>query len=160
MPKNRITIWLRTVRASTSFIPTGGDINVSLVVLLVAPKVTNALTEIDWSSLTAEQIYNRYRALYGYKNLTTKFENKSLHLLDVRLPLGTQDKTTLMTTGQLWFQRSSNSLLVVCAENTILEIHKLRLEGRKAMTALEFNNGFLCKRKEKLKSKSHVFERK
>ncbi|XP_016998334.2 methionyl-tRNA formyltransferase, mitochondrial [Drosophila takahashii] len=105
-----------------------------------APKITNKITEISWSELSAFEIYTRHRALYGYKNLTTSFMDKQVQLLDLRLP----EKALIgQEPGTFSFQRKRRSLLIGCAQESQLEVLQLRVEGRKPMSAQDFNNGFL-----------------
>ncbi|XP_017122481.1 methionyl-tRNA formyltransferase, mitochondrial [Drosophila elegans] len=105
-----------------------------------APKVTNKITEINWSELSALDIYARHRALYGYKNLTTNFLGKLVQLLELRLP---EKSLITQKPGNFIYQRKSKSLLIGCAEETQLEVLQLRIEGKKPMSAQDFNNGFL-----------------
>ncbi|KAH8332346.1 hypothetical protein KR074_001454 [Drosophila pseudoananassae] len=105
-----------------------------------APKITAEIAEVIWSKRTALQIYARHRALFGYKNLTTIFLEKQVQLLDIRLP----DKSLpLQKPGNFSFHRKRKSLLIGCAEESQIEVLQLRIEGRKPMSAQDFNNGFL-----------------
>ena len=116
-----------------------------------APKITADITDIQWHQLSAEQIYNRHRALYGFKHLNARFEGKVVHLLELRIPYVSL-KSSLpynCASGSFLYQRSRQSLLVRCDQNTELEILSLRIEGKKPMSAMEFNNGYLRKLKNK-----------
>uniref|UniRef100_D3TQJ7 Methionyl-tRNA formyltransferase, mitochondrial n=1 Tax=Glossina morsitans morsitans TaxID=37546 RepID=D3TQJ7_GLOMM len=116
-----------------------------------APKITERLTEANWLTMSSLQLYNRYRALYGYKMLNTKFLGKNLNLIDVRLP--SSNSTDVISNnfpdyeqpGSFVFSKELKCLLVLCAQRTHIEVHQLRLEGKKTMTAADFNNGFIKK---------------
>ncbi|XP_017072883.2 LOW QUALITY PROTEIN: methionyl-tRNA formyltransferase, mitochondrial [Drosophila eugracilis] len=105
-----------------------------------APKITNKLTEVVWSELSAFDIYTRYRALFGYKNLTTSFLGKQVQLLELRIP---ERELLVQEPGTFKYQKQRKSLLIGCAQDSQLEILQLRVEGRKPMNAQDFNNGFL-----------------
>ncbi|KAH8340905.1 hypothetical protein KR059_009400 [Drosophila kikkawai] len=105
-----------------------------------APKITTKITEINWSKLSASDIYRRHRALYGYKPLTTSFLDKQVQLLDIRLP---ESPLPILQPGHFSFQRKQKSLLIGCDQESQLEVLQLRVEGRKPMSAQDFNNGFL-----------------
>ncbi|XP_016950791.1 methionyl-tRNA formyltransferase, mitochondrial [Drosophila biarmipes] len=105
-----------------------------------APKITNKITEITWSELSAFDIYTRHRALYGYKHLTTSFMGKQVQLLELRLP---EKPLVVQEPGAFSFQRKRRSLLIGCAQKSQIEVLQLRVEGRKPISAQDFNNGFL-----------------
>ncbi|XP_011203567.2 methionyl-tRNA formyltransferase, mitochondrial isoform X2 [Bactrocera dorsalis] len=110
-----------------------------------APKITSTITNVNWSQLSAEQLHRRFRALFGFKHLNTRFQNKNIQVIDVKLPAVKELPASLANAecGSFLYDRNKRLLLVRCADNTHLEIHQLRVEGRKIMTATEFNNGFL-----------------
>lgn len=110
-----------------------------------APKITPAITNVNWTQLSAEHVYRRFRALFGFKHLNTKFQNKTIHLVDVKLPTLKELPAHLASVerGSFLYDRNKRCLIIHCADNTHLEVHKLRVEGKKVMTATDFNNGFL-----------------
>ncbi|XP_073820420.1 methionyl-tRNA formyltransferase, mitochondrial [Musca autumnalis] len=111
-----------------------------------APKITPEIYEINWNNLTALQVYNRYRALYSFKSLTSKFQQKSIELLEITLPPQTPSSVNSSSSpGSLFYHNKRKCLRVQCANNTFIEVHRLRIEGKKAMSAMDFNNGFLKK---------------
>lgn len=118
------------------------------MVFIIAPKITPDIYEINWNNLTSLEVYNRYRALYGFKALTSKFQQKSIELLDISLPqeisAGDSFKSD-SSPGSLVYHYKRKCLRVQCANHTFIEVHRLRVEGKKAMSAMDFNNGFLKK---------------
>lgn len=97
--------------------------------------------------MTAQNIYNRYRALFTFKTLTCKFLTKSLELLEIQIPPATVKSTFSEnhSAGSVAYIKDRKCLQVKCANETFLEVYKLRVEGKKAMSAMDFNNGFLKK---------------
>ncbi|XP_065367876.1 methionyl-tRNA formyltransferase, mitochondrial [Calliphora vicina] len=112
-----------------------------------APKITPAVTEIDWKSMLAQDIYNRHRALFTFKALIAKFQTKSVEILDAKLPPSTLKSPFSMESphGALEYCKERKCLQVKCAKDTFVEVFLLRIEGKKAMKAIDFNNGFLKK---------------
>lgn len=47
--------------------------------------------------------------------------------------------------GHLVFCKKSKKLLIICADNEFIEIKQLMIGKKKAMSAVDFNNGFLKK---------------
>ncbi|XP_075145298.1 methionyl-tRNA formyltransferase, mitochondrial isoform X2 [Haematobia irritans] len=112
-----------------------------------APKITSAVYEIDWNQLSATEVHNRHRALFGFKSLTSKFQMKTIELLELDLPPPNtvQISNSMSSPGSLIYHKERKCLIVECAKNTFIEVYRLRMEGKKAMSALDFNNGFLKK---------------
>ncbi|XP_053954217.1 methionyl-tRNA formyltransferase, mitochondrial [Anastrepha ludens] len=110
-----------------------------------APKITNAITEVNWSQISAEQLHRRFRALFGFKHLNTRFQNKIVQLVDVKLPVLQETPAYLNNgeCGKFMYDRKRRCVLVRCAGDSYIELHQLRVEGKRVMTAMEFNNGFL-----------------
>ncbi|XP_062127220.1 methionyl-tRNA formyltransferase, mitochondrial isoform X1 [Drosophila sulfurigaster albostrigata] len=110
-----------------------------------APKITSRITEIEWAEQNSMEIYARYRALYGFKCLTTSFLDKQVQLLTVRKPKS-QAQLNLprfLLPSHFVFHRGLKSLIIGCAQGTAIEVTQMRIEGKKPMSALDFNNGFL-----------------
>ncbi|KAH8417320.1 hypothetical protein KR222_008757 [Zaprionus bogoriensis] len=106
-----------------------------------APKITSGITEIVWADQNATELYARHRALYGFKSLSTSFLGKQVQLIEVRLPEKPLQKR--LAPGYFFFHRARKSLVIGCAQNTALEARRIRIEGKKPMSAHDFNNGFL-----------------
>ncbi|XP_030245356.1 methionyl-tRNA formyltransferase, mitochondrial isoform X1 [Drosophila navojoa] len=108
-----------------------------------APKITSKITEVRWSQQTSMELFARYRALYGFKNLSTSFLGKAVQLLELR-PLEIRlPASTVLSPGSFYFHRLRKSLIIGCAHETQLEVLQLRVEGKKPMSAHDFSNGFL-----------------
>ncbi|XP_070503323.1 methionyl-tRNA formyltransferase, mitochondrial [Chironomus tepperi] len=111
-----------------------------------APKITNEFCKVRWKEMTAMQIFDLYRSLYSFKNLTTTFRNEQVKLLEIsRTSSFVQNEDRIA--GQIKFCWKSKKLLVRCVDGLDIEINKLSI-SKKVMTAKDFNNGFLRKRTE------------
>jgi len=51
---------------------------------IVAPKATSKISLVKWDSMTAKNVYDLHRGLLGLYPLTTKFNNKTIKLFDIR----------------------------------------------------------------------------
>lgn len=97
--------------------------------------------------MTAQDVYNRHRALYSFKALSSKFLEKSIELLEVSLPPVSLKTpfTQACAPGSVVYHKERKCLHVKCDNNSFIEITKVRIEGKRAMNAIDFNNGFLKK---------------
>lgn len=112
--------------------------------------MTSSLTEIDWETQSSEQVYNLFRSLYSYKELTTKFKNVVVKILELRL--GEREGAANQLPGTVEYVKSKKVLSVYCSDGRVVEVLKLKVDGKKVMSAVDFNNGFLnkCSQKEKM----------
>ncbi len=93
---------------------------------------------------TADEIVNRFRGFQPWPGQFTRFRKKQLKFVAVRRaeshgesPLG-----TLSTSG--------DQLFVQCGGGTMLELLQIQLEGKKAMSARDFINGYHPEQGERL----------
>lgn len=119
-------------------------------VFILAPKITQEMTKVVWKKQTSMEIYNLFRSLYSYKELTTKFKKLNVKLVELKLDESLDFPTK--SPGTLLYLKHKKSLYVYCADGRVLEILKLKIDGKKVMNALDFNNGFLkkCSEEEKM----------
>jgi methionyl-tRNA formyltransferase len=92
----------------------------------------------------AEEISNRLRGFLPWPGAYTHFRGKNLKLLAVKAvcPLSDLPAAELHTEGE--------RLLVNCGSGTALELLQLHPEGKKAMTARQFINGYRPAKGERL----------
>lgn len=98
--------------------------------------------------MTAQCIYNRFRALYTIVPLVTTWMEMKINLHDVSISNVSGEHSHFA--GQVQYNKKGRHLVVTCAENTHLIINRLAPVRRKAMTALEFYNGYLMKQNKRL----------
>ncbi|XP_012283015.1 methionyl-tRNA formyltransferase, mitochondrial isoform X2 [Orussus abietinus] len=117
-----------------------------------APKVSSKIALINWSTMTAKNVYDLQRALTGLYVLKTKFENKTVKLIDIKIVMDVPEKAKLLqnTPGLFIYDKMSRALFVRCRDDSWIAVKKLVLPGRPPMTACDFNNGFLSKTKHTL----------
>lgn len=96
-------------------------------------ELTKENGKIDWTK-TANEIYNLYRGLTPWPGIWTEWNGKRLKLLEIR------SAVTTVENGKIIAQ--NDKIFAGCGQNTAIEIIKLQIEGKNAMNAKEFINGF------------------
>lgn len=89
--------------------------------------------KVDFTKSAAE-IYNQFRGLYVWPGIFTFWVDKRVKLLDI--------KTTEKNLEPGKFIAENGKLFIGCGQNSI-EIFELQIEGKKAMDAKAFINGYL-----------------
>lgn len=51
---------------------------------ITAPKVLSKISWVKWDAMTAKNVYDLYRGLLGLYPLTTKFDDRTIKLLDIQ----------------------------------------------------------------------------
>lgn len=136
----RYLLPLRTCESQTGII----------ILLFPAPKIDAKLSHIDWSSLNAVEIYNRWRATCHLFKLQTYFHGANVKLNDAEPPTTTTLELTAenlvdVRPGRIVVDRSRNLLFVRCQEDWLAFRH-VTLHRRPVMSALDFFNGYLQKK--------------
>ena len=108
----------------------------------LAPLLKKEDGVVDFSR-TAQEIYNRMRGFQPWPGATTRFRGKGLRLISAR---ATEDRKA--APGELRIR--TDSLIVGCFGNSSLELLELQPEGKKAMSAREFINGYRPREGERL----------
>nr|CAG4651257.1 EOG090X0BM2 [Simocephalus serrulatus] len=117
--------------------------------ITLAPKIdAQSLSRIDWRSMNASQIYNRWRALRHLFKLQTIFHGVNVKLNNVEPPTTKPPATCQdvpLTPGRIVLDRQRNLLFVGCSEDWVA-ISQVTLHRRPVMSALDFFNGYLQRR--------------
>lgn len=117
---------------------------------VIAPKVNDTMMEINWKEMSARHIYNIYRALYSFKSLATSWQQHRIKIKEIQINekqvinsrnIDAVDKLP----GTLEYIKRDKCLIVHCVDRKCLVITKLGIEGKRIMSAEDFNNGFLKK---------------
>lgn len=97
--------------------------------------------------MTASDIFNLYRAIFTFKNMQTSFNNEPVKIIEIsRLKKDDFKEIDFKhSPGHLVFCKKSKKLLVKCVDSAFIEIKQLTIGKKKAMSAADFNNGFLKK---------------
>lgn len=93
---------------------------------------------------TAQEIHNRLRGFQPWPGAYTKFRGKNLKFVEVKPTTSTSHGKP----GEMHVQ--GDHLLVTCESGTALQLLQLQPEGKKAMSAREFINGYHPSRGERL----------
>uniref|UniRef100_A0A1Q3F175 Methionyl-tRNA formyltransferase, mitochondrial n=1 Tax=Culex tarsalis TaxID=7177 RepID=A0A1Q3F175_CULTA len=111
-----------------------------------APKITPQFADIRWAEMGAREVYDRFRALYSYKPLTTRFGGGELvKIFRVSCDGDGEVVGDDSVTGQMRFCRKSKRLWVRCGDGKMICVEQLSIGGKKVMSGQEFYNGFLSK---------------
>ena len=99
-----------------------------------APILKREDGRIDWAR-PAEEIYNRLRGFTPWPGAYTEFRGQTCHIWGhpVSKEVSGEAPGTLI--------EQSGGLLVVCGQQTRMELTHVKLEGRKRISAAEFANG-------------------
>lgn len=114
--------------------------------VLYAPKVTEALALVDWSAMTAQRVYDLYRALFGFKRLQTNWRNETIRIVEMVLPVDGSAVDVIerpRSAGTVEFCRKAKCLRIWCADGRCVNVLRLSVVGKRTFTAAEFNNGYL-----------------
>jgi len=109
----------------------------------LAPILKREDGRIDFS-LAATAIVNRMRGFQPWPGAYTRFRGKHLQILAARAV----ENDFHIDPAELLAK--DRRLVAACGSNTTLEILELQLEGKKAMRAEEFLNGYRPQKGEKL----------
>jgi methionyl-tRNA formyltransferase len=90
---------------------------------------------VDFSR-TAKEIHNRLRGFQPWPGAYTQFRGKNLKIVSAKPTEG----PTAPAPGEL--QITDSGLLTGCAAGTVLELLQVQPEGKKAISAREFVNGY------------------
>ena len=95
---------------------------------------------VDFGIMTAAEIYNRWRALTPWPGVWCKIKDKRLKILRVDRQIRQSKQIRQIKSGEAVIE--NNQIMFVCADGNFITILDLQLEGKKAMTASEFINGY------------------
>jgi methionyl-tRNA formyltransferase len=108
----------------------------------LAPILKKEDGHIDWNRL-AHEIYNRMRGFTPWPGAYTSFRGQSCHLWGE--PVSGDEFASQFpgpgTAAPGTLSVGKNALLVCCGNSTVLRLHTVRLESRKAVNATDFANG-------------------
>ncbi|KAL0276443.1 UNVERIFIED_CONTAM: hypothetical protein PYX00_004018 [Menopon gallinae] len=112
-----------------------------------APKVDKTISQIHWDKMTAAEVYNLYRGLFGMYNLKTTWCSKAVIIhcmsLDISWKSTLTDNLCHLTPGTLEYCKKYKVLRVHCIDKP-LYICSLQM-GDKILTDSQFYNGYLSR---------------
>ncbi|XP_054288759.1 methionyl-tRNA formyltransferase, mitochondrial [Macrosteles quadrilineatus] len=140
-----------------------------------APRVTMKLSVVDWTKLTAKQVYDLHRAITHLYALTTNWHGVQVRLLDIKLDskkravenssLESSSKSAIdflnsneqFTTpqysidssnsppGTIYYNKLNKTMKIQCADGLCVSCGSLRLGGKNSISPLDFYNGYMTK---------------
>ncbi len=109
----------------------------------IAPIMKREDGRIDWT-MSAGNITDRVRGFRPFPGTFTEYHGSKLGVISATV----SDEEHNASAGQI-VRAAKNELLVACGGDTILRIEELRPEGKRAMSAADFINGFQPKEGER-----------
>ncbi|KAL9710241.1 Methionyl-tRNA formyltransferase [Leucoagaricus gongylophorus] len=109
-----------------------------------APMITQADWTIDFSQLTAEEIVWRHRAISHQRNLTVSIPTNPIKTVQmVTLTASTDPSLSqrLPATPGAACLHQTHGLLIRCRDGTVVEVTKLKQEGKRETGAKDWWNG-------------------
>lgn len=97
--------------------------------------------------MTAQQVYNLYRAMYSFKSITTKWQQYVVKLIEI-CPDDDDDHRTIcnntdLRAGTFEYIKSGKHIRICCADGRFVLVKQLQVEGKRSMSAMDFRNGFM-----------------
>jgi methionyl-tRNA formyltransferase len=92
---------------------------------------------VDFKKETSFEIYNKFRAYYNWPGIYTFFEWKKLNLEQISIVDNFSESGQI---GQV-VKLENKKIWVICADNKVILIEKLKLEWKKSMSTMDFING-------------------
>lgn len=92
--------------------------------------------------MTAIDVYNLHRALFGVYSLTTKFKDRQMKLFDAFI-VDHNESNLDLSPGTIEYCNNTNSIKVLCKDKKYINFRSLRIIGKKEITALDFYNGYI-----------------
>ncbi|XP_066993361.1 methionyl-tRNA formyltransferase, mitochondrial isoform X3 [Anabrus simplex] len=116
-----------------------------------APRVTAALSVVNWKGLSANEVYNLYRALVGVFPLSTKWHELTVKLYKASLSAhskGIEKKYVSCRAGYVVYDWHSKLLVVKCCDGQWIGFRNVSVPRKKMMTPADFYNGYISKQTE------------
>ncbi|XP_061377418.1 methionyl-tRNA formyltransferase, mitochondrial isoform X1 [Danaus plexippus] len=106
-----------------------------------AKKINKSISQVRWMEMSAKEVYNLYRAIYGLYPLTTMFKDKQVKLFNAFLV--NNDLYSDKPIGTLEYCESTKSIRILCKDKKFINFKSLRIVGRKEISAVDFYNGYI-----------------
>lgn len=113
----------------------------------LAPILTREDGLIDFAN-SAKGIHDRWRGFQPWPGAYTSLRGKKLIVHRMSIPAHTQASSTLLPPGELRIE--DDHILVGCGDSAAIALEEVQLEGKKRMSAAEFQRGFQLRTGERL----------
>lgn len=118
----------------------------SAVQAIQAPKLTREMSRVIWETSSSASVYRQFRALSHTPGIFTHFRNKQCRLIRCAMEsCGGVDETERFPPGSVRYDSSRKVLRIRCGDGLDILCSELKMEGRNAIGATEFANGYLKK---------------
>ncbi|XP_075971744.1 methionyl-tRNA formyltransferase, mitochondrial [Anticarsia gemmatalis] len=108
-----------------------------------AKKIDKSISEVRWSHMSAIEVYNLYRAIYGLFPLTTTFQNKQMKLFDAFILNPEHIECESKPIGTLEYCEKTKAIRILCKDLRYIYFKSLRIVGKRQISALDFYNGYI-----------------
>ncbi|CAB3239320.1 unnamed protein product [Arctia plantaginis] len=115
----------------------------SSVGVTYAKKINKSISVVRWSQMTAAEVYNLYRAIYGLFPLTTKFQGKQMKLFDAFIHNPDNVELKNKPIGTVEYCDSTKAIRILCKDLRYIYFRSLRIVGKRQISALDFYNGYI-----------------
>lgn len=109
--------------------------------------MTDDLALVDWQRMSAQQVYNLYRALYSFKRLQTSWLGQhTVRIVELRptdAATAPEGPAIHRPPGSVEYCRRTRELRVWCADARTVSVLRLSVAGKRTFTASEFSNGYM-----------------
>ncbi|KZT01238.1 Formyltransferase [Laetiporus sulphureus 93-53] len=109
-----------------------------------APAITAEDSAIDFTTMSAEHIVRRYRAISHQKPLIAQLKikkNLQLHSPSICAEVSGEIKASLMSPGLATYDPRTQSLIIRCADDSFLAVPQVKQQDRSLLKAKEWWNG-------------------
>jgi len=109
-----------------------------------APLITAGDAEVDFVTMSAEDIVRRHNALSHQKPITTYLKTRrtlQLHSPSVYTTSVPEAEDLLPAPGTAMYHPPASSLLIRCARDTILAVPQVKQQDRSLLQAKQWSNG-------------------
>jgi methionyl-tRNA formyltransferase len=103
-----------------------------------APKLRKQDAIVNCMTMTSDEIYTVYRALYGYLTIFCQWRGKTLLLLDLQ----PGPKNMIIAPGEILYDQEADRLALGCFSNTCLYASRVQIATRKSLSASAFAHGY------------------
>ncbi|KAJ8869451.1 hypothetical protein PR048_028441 [Dryococelus australis] len=103
---------------------------------------------VRWQEMTSAQVYNLHRALSSVYPLTTTWHGLPVRLYCATPAMSSAPGGERCRPGCVQYLRSAAALRVLCADQRWVHFVSVGVPNKKPLSATEFYNGYLSKKKE------------
>jgi methionyl-tRNA formyltransferase len=107
-------------------------------------KISKEDWEVNFSTQTADEIYNKYRAYHNWPWIYTEFKNLKLNVETCEIFEESEERPVSFETGLSVgnvIKINKKNIWIICSDKKILILRQVKLAGKKSMDIISFVNG-------------------